>query len=115
MAKSLCGSCRGSEFNSQNPQGGSQLAITPVPGDPMWSSDFTAWVVGFELSIYVLVQGMGSVVHRVPVIEVLKRRGRSWLALLGSRSVPQESPFLLWLDLLYSGLICSSPEPWGSS
>ena len=34
------GSCPGPRFNSQHPHDGSQLPVTPVPGDPMSSSGF---------------------------------------------------------------------------
>ena len=37
--KSTCCSCRGPRFSSQRPHGGPQPSVTPVPGDPMPSSD----------------------------------------------------------------------------
>lgn len=35
-------------FNSQNPPGGSQASIIPIPQDPMPSSDFTKHALGAQ-------------------------------------------------------------------
>jgi len=40
VVKSTSCSFRGLRFDSQDPQSGSQLSVTPAPGDPMPSSDF---------------------------------------------------------------------------